>query len=681
MTLSKQATAALHVLRYTWPARRWTDALPVGNGRRGAMCGGAPGHERLWLNDLEAWSGLGDADPLAGVVDRGADALAAVRAAVDAGDASEAERLLQRQQTGWVQAFVPLGRLDVEVACGLGGEPRGYRRSLDLTTGIATQRYEIDGCLVEHETWADRMTGEIVHRVVADRPVQLRLALDGPLRPRRAPAATAEGFDAEWWLPVDVAPGHEHPAEPIRYDTRHGRTAVVAVAVDTGCEASDDFMQTRPATEHLVRVTTHVEPAARGAVQERAVIARDADAVALRTAHIAEHRAQYLRCTLELTPMPDAAEVDTDERVLRAQERPDAGLAALAFHYGRYLLMASSQPGGRPLTLQGLWNAELPGPWSSAYTTNINLQMAYWPAEVTGLPECHEPLLRFVRDVAATTGAVVARELHGADGWVMHHNSDVWGHAAPVGAGHGDPAWAFWPMGGIWLALHAWDHFAFGGDVEALRESWPALSGAAGFARSWISTDGSRAWTSPSTSPENHFHDPEGLEQAVDQSSTMDVELLRELAGACVAAANVLGVVDSDVDQLAELVAMLPDPRVADDGTLAEWARDLPAAEPGHRHLSHLVGLFPLARITRDLTPELALAAAGSIVARGEESTGWALAWRAAMWADCATGRASSSRSAWRCGLPTTLRTSIAQGCTATCSAPIRPSRSTATWG
>ena len=308
--------------------------------------------------------------------------------------------------------------------------------------------------------------------------------------------------------------------------------------------------------------------------------------------------------------MPDAAEVDTDERVLRAQERPDAGLAALAFHYGRYLLMASSQPGGRPLTLQGLWNAELPGPWSSAYTTNINLQMAYWPAEVTGLPECHEPLLRFVRDVAATTGAVVARELHGADGWVMHHNSDVWGHAAPVGAGHGDPAWAFWPMGGIWLALHAWDHFAFGGDVEALRESWPALSGAAGFARSWISTDGSRAWTSPSTSPENHFHDPEGLEQAVDQSSTMDVELLRELAGACVAAANVLGVVDSDVDQLAELVAMLPDPRVADDGTLAEWARDLPAAEPGHRHLSHLVGLYPLARITRDQTPELARRAA-----------------------------------------------------------------------
>ncbi|UOE44232.1 glycosyl hydrolase family 95 catalytic domain-containing protein [Agromyces larvae] len=640
MTLSKQAATELHALRYTRPARRWTDALPIGDGRRGAMCDGRADRVRLWLNDLDAWSGTLSADPLAGVADRGADALAAVRAALDAGDAGEAEHLLQRQQTPWVQAYLPLGHLDVEVTGADAdsrsgsplGEPVGYRRALDLTTGIASHRSKIDGCLVEHESWVDRVTGAIVHRVAADRPVRLRLRLDAPLRARRAPTATADGLEAEWWLPVDVAPGHERPAEPIRYDPAHGRTATVTLTASAGCEASGDGVVTDAAREHLVLLTTRVGA---GASVPSSPRARDADPAALRVAHIAAHREQYLRCTLDLPSPPGAADLDTDERVRRAQEHPDPGLAALAFHYGRYLLMASSQPGGRPLTLQGIWNAELPGPWSSAYTTNINLQMAYWPAEPTGLGECHEPLLRFVREVAAGPGAAVARDLHGADGWVLHHNSDAWGHAAPVGAGHGDPAWAFWPMGGVWLALHAWEHYAFGGDLQALRESWPALLGAARFARSWIRADDGRVRTSPSTSPENHYLDADGIARAVDESSTMDVELLRELADVCTAAAHALGV-DPEHDEpvvaeLAALAAALPDPRVAADGTLAEWARDLVDAEPGHRHLSHLVGLHPLARITPDRTPALAAAAAASILGRGEESTGWALAWRAAM--------------------------------------------------
>ncbi|GAA1822257.1 glycosyl hydrolase family 95 catalytic domain-containing protein [Agromyces salentinus] len=646
--MSTQARASLHTLQYAHPSRAWTDALPVGNGRRGAMCAGGAGYERLWLNDLEAWSGLPGADPLAGVEDRAADALAAVRRAVDDGDAAEAERLLQRQQTPWVQAFLPLGRVDVEVA-GPTGEASGYHRALDLTTGIASQHYGIDGCRVQHETWADRPTGAILHRVVASRPVRLRLAHDARLRRRRANTPTGDGFEAEWWLPVDVAPGHEQPAEPIRYDVERGRVATVTVSVGARCEASDDGVLTPPATEHLVRVLTRVGPAAPEAHAASTTVAaprRERDGAALREAHIAVHREQYLRCSLELPSHPDVAMLDTDERVRRASERPDPGLAALAFHYGRYLLMAGSQPGGRPLTLQGLWNAELPGPWSSAYTTNINLQMAYWPAEVTALGECHEPLLRFVREVAAGPGAVVARDLHGADGWAMHHNSDVWGHAAPVGAGAGDPAWAFWPMGGVWLALHAWEHFAFSpgtdADVAELRASWPAVVGAARFARSWIQRDRAGARTSPSTSPENHYLDATGAMRSVDESSTMDCELLRELGDVCASAAAVLDERDQEVTaliaELVETTGLLPSLRVRGDGTLAEWSRDLAEAEPGHRHLSHLVGLFPFARITPERTPELADAARASILGRGEESTGWALAWRAAMWARLGDG-------------------------------------------
>ncbi|WP_394550811.1 glycoside hydrolase N-terminal domain-containing protein [Agromyces sp. MMS24-JH15] len=685
MSLSTQGFEALHQLRSRHPVERWTDAFPVGNGRRAAMCGGRLGGERLWLNDALAWSGTADADPLAGVLDRGADAIDAVRASIAAGDRAEAERLLQRQQTGWAQAYLPLGWLDVEVVGaeppgagasdgrdrnddGIGGSAGGasaaVRRELDLTTGVASLEYDVAGNRVRHETWADRVTGAIAHRVVSEAPVRVRVRVGSLLRERRAPAVTADGgLDAEWWLPVDVAPGHEHPPEPIRYDPERGGAGGIVVAASVALEASGDGFETAPVTDLLLQVGTTVAPAAAGLDASPARLDRAADADALLAAHVRVHREQYLRCTLELespagagagadpldlavpyTAALDPAALDTVERVLRAQERADPGLAALTFHYGRYLLMASSQPGGLPLNLQGIWNAELPGPWSSAYTTNINLQMAYWPAETTGLPECHEPLLRFVERVAATTGPVVARDLHGADGWALHHNSDAWGHAAPVGAGHGDPAWAFWPMGGVWLALHAWDHFAFGGDAAGLEASWPALLGAARFARSWIRADGDRAWTSPSTSPENRFLDAAGEPRAVDESSTMDVALLRELAAVCLEARAVLGREgdpDTDVvDDLATLVARLPDLRATTTGELAEWSRDLPDAERGHRHLSHLVGLFPFSGITPERTPGLARAAAASIRGRGPESSGWALAWRAAMQARLGDGAA-----------------------------------------
>jgi alpha-L-fucosidase 2 len=236
----------------------------------------------------------------------------------------------------------------------------------------------------------------------------------------------------------------------------------------------------------------------------------------------------------------------------------------------------------------------------------------------------------------------VARELYGADGWVAHHNSDAWAFAAPVGAGHGDPAWANWALGGVWLALHVWEHYEYGGDLDRLRdEAWPVLASAAAFALSWIQGDGGRAWTSPSTSPENHHLDAGGHERGVAVSATMDVALLRELADVCRRAAGALDL-DSEVwiAELAARTAALPDPRITSRGDLGEWDRERVEAEPLHRHLSHLVGLFPYTQITRDGTPELARAAAESIRLRGPESTGWALAWRAAMQARLGDGAA-----------------------------------------
>lgn len=624
------------------------------------------------MNDITAWSGRAGTDPLYGAEDRGADALEAVRASIADGDIASAETRLMRMQTPWGQAYLPLGWIDI-VVLDAEGDPVAaddggpHRRRLDLTTGVASHEYRVDGVPVRHRTWADLVTGALVHEVTAQSPVSLRVTVGSLLRPRRAPRAGDAELVAEWWLPVDVAPGHEHPPEPIRYDENSGRHGAMILRSAVAAVVTGDALTTAAASVHLLTVATATAPLLPGAANDPGVTgdpgsADDPGASArattlldsippagepaalasrLHDAHTAAHGALYSRCLLDLPSPDDAARLDTAERVLRAQERPDEGLAALMFHYGRYLLIASSQPGGLPMTLQGLWNAELPGPWSSAYTININTQMAFWPAETTSLPECHEPLLRFVRRLSETTGAAVAQELYGVDGWVAHHNSDAWAHAAPVGAGHGDPAWANWSMGGVWLAQHLWDHYAFGGDLDYLRlEAWPVLESTARFALSWISGDDERAWTSPSTSPENHYVDDAGEVMAVATTATMDVALLRELAAVCRMAATLLGEDPPWVAALSARTDALPDPRVSDRGDLLEWDRPRIESEPLHRHLSHLIGLFPFAQITPEATPDLARGAAESIRLRGPESTGWSLAWRAAMEARLGDGDA-----------------------------------------
>jgi alpha-L-fucosidase 2 len=552
------------------------------------------------------------------------------------------------------------------------------QRWLDLRTATAGHRYAAGASGVAHRTYASHPAGLIVHEVRADSPVDLDVRLD-PDQVREiarsasivaeTDATPAEGSSLtgraarlvlELLLPADVAPGHEDADEPVRY-TADSRTGAVHVAIETDGELRTDGVGVRVHAARVTRLliatgTVLAEPPAGRAgstgpdrhantagtlpALHELLAARTeaAHAVAperLYAEHVADHRDLFDRVRLDLGPI---AAMATDERIRSAtasaaDERTGlTGLAVLAFHYGRYLLIASSRPGGFPANLQGIWNDRLPAPWSSNYTININTEMNYWPALTTNLAACQAPLLDLVDTLAGTGRAAAA--LYGTRGWVAHHNTDPWGYPYSVGAGAGDPSWSAWAMGGVWLCRSVWDHLEFTGDVIRARRSWPAIEGACLFALDWIvpSEHGATA-TTPSTSPENRFVAPDGRPAAVSVSSTMDVALLRDLAARAGAIAARIG---ADAPWLADLVAAvaaLPDPVVGERGELLEWSAPLTEFEPQHRHTSHLVGLFPLGLWSCEGTPALATAAARTLELRGPESTGWALGWRLSLWA------------------------------------------------
>ncbi|HEX6273779.1 MAG TPA: hypothetical protein VFZ53_12105, partial [Polyangiaceae bacterium] len=353
----------------------------------------------------------------------------------------------------------------------------------------------------------------------------------------------------------------------------------------------------------------------------------------LRARHVADHQALFRRVELDLG-MTTASALPTDERVRRFTPASDPALIALLFQYGRYLLIASSRPGTEPANLQGIWNHHLHPPWSSNYTININTQMNYWPAEVTNLAECHEPLLRFIGELAEN-GRVTAEVNYGCRGWVSHHNSDLWRQTGQVGAyGEGDPMWACWPMSAPWLCQHLYEHYRFGGDREYLARVYPVMQSAAEFLLDFLIDDGKGGLTtSPSTSPENKFKTPDG-EFAVSEGATMDRSLVWDLFTNVLEARAVLGdgSVELFVEKVRRALGRVAPPAVGKHGQLMEWSRDWDDPEDKHRHVSHLFGLHPGRQITQ-ATPELFAAARRSLELRGDGGTGWSMAWKVNFWA------------------------------------------------
>jgi alpha-L-fucosidase 2 len=353
----------------------------------------------------------------------------------------------------------------------------------------------------------------------------------------------------------------------------------------------------------------------------------------LRAAHIADHQALFHRVSLDLGRTP-SADLPTDERLRRFPQEPDPALEALLFQYGRYLLITSSRPGSQPANLQGIWNEHVRPPWSANWTININTQMNYWPVETANLSECHLPLIDLVRGLSIN-GRRTAEINYGCRGWVAHHNADLWRQTGTVGELSGNPVWANWPMGGAWLCQHLWEHYAFTGDRDYLREqAYPVMKGAAEFCLDWLVEDGQgHLVTAPSVSPELMFLTPDGEQASVAWAATMDMAIMADLFANCASAAAVLGIDPEFAAQVRAARERLYPYQIGSRGQLQEWGLDLQENELQHRHVSHLFGLHPGKQITPQTTPELAAAVRRVLEIRGDRSTGWSTGWKINLWA------------------------------------------------
>ncbi|QDP96573.1 glycoside hydrolase family 95 protein [Microlunatus elymi] len=652
-----------HRLQYESAAGEWTDALPIGNGRLGAMIFGDPQHDHWQLNDDTCWSGwpgnvVGEPasqEPSPQVIER-------VRNALLDGDVATAEREIHKVQYGHAQTYQPLADLRLEVAGEVGAL---QRRTLDLNTAITGWQSDAASA----EIFASAPAGAIIGNYRYRTPQTITIALQAAHQQYGRSTLTTDDrlLILTTRMPSDVAPDRDRPDEPVRFDDApgHAVTAAVVVAVRTDGTINTEAqtITVRDATWLQLAVATEtdfVDPRTLphgdhdqliAAASARALAAADAEFDALRDDHEAEYASWFDRFDLRL------GRADTGEtaRTGEAHETAESGrtstdlllqgsaageldpeLVALMVQFGRYLMISSSRPGSRAINLQGIWNHHLQPPWGSDYTVNINTEMNYWPVLPANLAECAEPLYQQV-ETMAETGVDTARRVFDRPGWAAHHNADVWGFTLPVGNGTAKPCWATWPMAGFWLLRHFWEHYEFTGDRQFLTERlWPLLDGAVEFALATliILPDGSLGVV-PSTSPENSFRTEDGDTAAVTISATMDIALLRDAFRTWLETAEIVGAQGDSIDRdrrraVAEAYQRLPLPEPTARGSYPEWRDDLREAEPEHRHQSHLYDLFP-GDAVNVYAPEQAhriAAMAESLRLRGPHSTGWSLAWR-----------------------------------------------------
>ena len=642
------ALAGELALKYSQPAARWTEALPVGNGRLGAMVFGGVTNELLPLNEAMLWSGA----PRDWNNPGAKEILPQVRAAIFAGDYVKAGELCKKMQGPYNESYQPLGDLRLAFAGGENISSNNYERSLDLDRAVATVRYKIGGATFTREIFSSFPDQVVVMRLTCDKPgkINFNATADSLLHH----ATEADGTNTlilRGKAPSHVDPNYLNSKNPIIYGTNgEGMTFDLHVRAfaDCGtisCDGKILSVSNANAVTLLLSAATSfngpdkspghdgVDPTAIAVKHLKA--AQKKSYAELLARHVADYQKLFHRVEINLGETPGASELTTDERLARfAAGGADPGLATLLYQYGRYLLISSSRPGGLPANLQGLWNDSMRPPWSANWTLNINAEMNYWPSEVANLAECQEPFLDFIK-MLSVHGRKTAEENYGAHGWVAHHNADIWGQTAPVGNyGGGDPVWANWAMGSPWLSQHFWEHYAFSGDKTFLRvRAWPVMKGAAEFCLDWLVDDGKgHLVTAPSVSPELAFITPDGKRANVSMACTMDMSIIWELFTDCIDAARVLGTDQEFAAKLEAARVKLYPMQIGSRGQIQEWFQDFQEEDVHHRHTSHLFGLYPGHQITPEQTKFFA-AAKKVLEIRGDDGTGWSLGWKINFWA------------------------------------------------
>lgn len=630
-----------NTLWYTQPATDWHEALPLGNGRMGAMVFGGPGRERMELNEDTLWSGR-----------PGSEDGYQIKENID-----QARRLLRDGKYADADALtdVMTGAHDSESYQMAGNlyldfqdqdSYSDYRRELDLSTAIATTRFTRNGAEYSRECFISAPHQVMAMRLEGDNPgsVSFRLSMDSQMR-----CATQAGND--WFVLQGRTPYNNHSRRPVGEDAivwekdgEGGINYVVKIkALTTGgaCGADGDMLVVDSADSVTLLLTIQTgfvrwdEQPSNDVVAMEIECDRWLDTAAelgwegLKAAHIDDYSALYNRMSLDLQEADDRP---TDEILKQATESANnTALANLVFNFGRYLMISASRTGTQPTNLQGIWNDKLIAPWRSNYTININTEMNYWPAEVCNLSDCAEPLFRFVRELSES-GRRPARDLYGARGWCAHHNSDLWRYSYTGGS---KAQHAFWPVCGAWLCQHIWEHFSFTGDRSFLADFMPIMKDAAAFLLDFmIENDDGQLVTSPSTSPENRFFDPvTGEQSSVCEGSAMDQTMIRELFENILEGSRILNERDDLINEISAALPRLAMPKIGLDGRLLEFGIEAEEPQPGHRHISHLYGVYPGWMFTPERLPDYYNACQRSLEVRGDESTGWAMAWRVAMWA------------------------------------------------
>ncbi len=613
-------TDAKMKLWYKRPATSWNEALPIGNGRLGAMIYGGTELDRIQLNEETVWSG----GPNKNINPEIAEVMPEIVSLFFEGKYKEADDLAnaEKRSPNHGMKYQPVGNLWLTFP--EQGEVKNYYRELDIEQAVSKVQYRLNKVNYAREYLASIDNNTIMIKLTADKKgkISFKMGLDCGLRSRIS-------VEEDSLIHLSgITDDHEGELGQVRFH------ALVKPVIDGGLMMlNNDELIITGADNAVIFISIatnfiNYEDISGNALAKAKLIlkeAMDGSFERSKAKHTEIHRSYFDRVSIDLG-QSEASNLPTDIRVERFKTGHDPHLVSLYFQFGRYLMIAGSQPGGQPLNLQGIWNARVTPPWDSKYTCNINAEMNYWPAELTNLSELHEPFLKMVKELSVS-GQETARVLYNARGWVLHHNTDIWRVTGPID-------WArsgMWPTGGAWVSQHLWEHYLHTGDKAFLKEAYPAMKGAAQFLLDILIEEPEHGWlvVGPSVSPENSYLP--GINVGV--GNTCDNQLVFDLFSNVICASQILNTSQAFADTLSTAKDRLPPMQIGEISQLQEWIKDWDSKDDKHRHVSHLYGVFPSNQISPYRTPELFQAAKNSLEYRGDESTGWSMGWKVNLWA------------------------------------------------